>query len=178
MVHQYAIWDSNELRSRSYNIYPPVKNKQHICMIIIYVCQFRNTAIYWLVVRYARNPGPCLLGSHYQFLTYDDIIKWKHFPRYWPFVRGIHRALMDSPHKVTRSFDVFFDLHLNTRLRKQSRRRWFETQSRSLWRHCNGIHVIHLHTRIRVASLAWDNYVITSKLIKYPWLMSVKSTSI
>ena len=20
---------------------------------------------------------------------YDDIIKWKHFPRYWPFVRGI-----------------------------------------------------------------------------------------
>ena len=21
----------------------------------------------------------------------DDIIKWKHFPRYWPFVRGIHR---------------------------------------------------------------------------------------
>ena len=21
----------------------------------------------------------------------DDVIKWKHFPRYWPFVRGIHR---------------------------------------------------------------------------------------
>ena len=27
---------------------------------------------------------PCLL-------FYDDVIKWKHFPRYWPFVRGIHR---------------------------------------------------------------------------------------
>ena len=26
---------------------------------------------------------------------HDDVIKWKHFPRYWPFVRGIHR----SPHK-------------------------------------------------------------------------------
>ena len=23
--------------------------------------------------------------------THDDVIKWKHFPRYWPFVRGIHR---------------------------------------------------------------------------------------
>ena len=26
---------------------------------------------------------------------HDDVIKWKHFPRYWPTVRGIHR----SPHK-------------------------------------------------------------------------------
>ena len=25
-------------------------------------------------------------------LTHDDVIKWKHFPRYWPFVRGIHRS--------------------------------------------------------------------------------------
>ena len=23
---------------------------------------------------------------------HDDVIKWKHFPRYWPFVRGIHQA--------------------------------------------------------------------------------------
>ena len=23
---------------------------------------------------------------------YGDVIKWKHFPRYWPFVRGIHRS--------------------------------------------------------------------------------------
>ena len=30
---------------------------------------------------------------------YDDVIKWKHFPRYWPFVRGIHRSLVISPHK-------------------------------------------------------------------------------
>ena len=33
--------------------------------------------------------------------------------------------------------DVFFDLRLNKRLSKQSRRWWFETPSRSLWRHCN-----------------------------------------
>ena len=39
---------------------------------------------------------------------------------------------------VTRSFYVFFNLCLSKRLNKESRRRWFETPSRSLWRHCNG----------------------------------------
>ena len=38
---------------------------------------------------------------------------------------------------VTRSFDVYFDLRLNKRLSKQSWEWWFETPSRSLWRHCN-----------------------------------------
>ena len=42
-----------------------------------------------------------------------------------------------SQRPVTRSFDVFFDLRLNKRLSKQSRRWWFETPLRSLWRHCN-----------------------------------------
>ena len=31
--------------------------------------------------------------------THDDVIKWKHFPRYWPFVRGIQRSPVISPHK-------------------------------------------------------------------------------
>ena len=30
--------------------------------------------------------------SHLQFGIHDDVIKWKHFPRNWPFVRGIHRS--------------------------------------------------------------------------------------
>ena len=30
---------------------------------------------------------------------HDDVIKWKHFPRYWPIVRGIHRSSVNSPHK-------------------------------------------------------------------------------
>ena len=38
---------------------------------------------------------------------------------------------------VTRIFDVFFDLCLDKRLGKQSRRRWFKMPSRSLWRHWN-----------------------------------------
>ena len=31
--------------------------------------------------------------------THDDFIKWKHFPHCWPFVRGIHRSPVNSPHK-------------------------------------------------------------------------------
>ena len=56
------------------------------------------------------------------YFGHDDVIKWKHSPRYWPFVRGIHRSPANSPHKrtVTRSFDVFSDLRLNKRLSKQS----------------------------------------------------------
>ena len=30
---------------------------------------------------------------------HDDIIKWKHFPRYRPSVRGIHRSPVNSLHK-------------------------------------------------------------------------------
>ena len=45
---------------------------------------------------------------------HDDVIKWKHFLRYWPFVRGIPRS------SVARSFGVFFDLRLNKQLNKQS----------------------------------------------------------
>ena len=30
---------------------------------------------------------------------HDDVIKWKHFARYWPFARGIHRSPVNSPHK-------------------------------------------------------------------------------
>ena len=36
--------------------------------------------------------------SHYTYI-HDNVIKWKHFPRYWPFVRGIHRSPVNSPHK-------------------------------------------------------------------------------
>ena len=42
-----------------------------------------------------------------------------------------------SQRPVTRGFDTFFDLRPNKRQSKQSRRRWLETPSRSLWRHCN-----------------------------------------
>ena len=64
--------------------------------------------------------------------THDDVIKWKHFPRYWPFEFPAQRPVM-------RNFDVFFDLRLNKRLSKQWWGLWFETPSHPLWRHSNDV---------------------------------------
>ena len=38
-------------------------------------------------------------GHFVQASYHDDVIKWKHFPRYWPFARGIHRSPVNSSHK-------------------------------------------------------------------------------
>ena len=46
----------------------------------------------------------CVTESH------DDVIKWKHFPRYWPFVPGIHRSPVNSPHKGQCRGAVMFSL--------------------------------------------------------------------
>ena len=39
------------------------------------------------------------LAPGHQQPCHDDVIIWKHFPRHWPFVRGIHRWPVNSPHK-------------------------------------------------------------------------------
>ena len=41
----------------------------------------------------------CKLIPHPRYFLHDDIIKWKHFPRYRPFVRGVHWSPVNSPHK-------------------------------------------------------------------------------
>ena len=72
---------------------------------------------------------------------HDDIVKCKHFPRSWPFERGNHRSPVNSPHKnQLRGASIFFYRRLNKRLSKQSWGWWFQTPSRSLWRHRNAMH--------------------------------------
>ena len=75
---------------------------------------------------------------------FDHVIKWKHFQRHGPFVRGISPVTGEFPTQrpVTRIFDVFFDLRLNKRLSKQSWGWWFETLSLPLWRHCNVVFIL------------------------------------
>ena len=41
----------------------------------------------------------CISFKYTEVYSHDDVIKWKHFPRYWPFVREIHRSPVNSPHK-------------------------------------------------------------------------------
>ena len=63
----------------------------------------------------------------------------EHFPRHWPFVRGIHRSPVNSPHKGQWRGALMFSLicALNKRLSKQSWDWWFETPSHLIWRHYN-----------------------------------------
>ena len=44
------------------------------------------------------------------FYHHDDVINWKHFPRNWPFVRGIHRSQVNSSHTGRRCGALMFSL--------------------------------------------------------------------
>ena len=113
-----------------------------VIIILIWYCILFNFYLYYFPPASIFNPqhGETLKHPHtHTLLFHDDVIKWKHFLRYWPFVRGIHRSLVNSPAQrpVKRSFDVFFDLCLIKWLSKHSRGWWFETLSHPVWRHCN-----------------------------------------
>ena len=68
---------------------------------------------------------------------HDDVIKWKHFPRNWPFVRAIHRSPVNCPHKGRWRGALMFSLICVWINNWVNNRWWFETLSWSLWRHCN-----------------------------------------
>ena len=89
---------------------------------------------YKVQMSYIHTPGCAALSFVVLWLKHDDVIKWKHFPRYWNLPVT---SEFPAQRPVTRSFDIFFDLRLNKRLSKQSWGWWFETQSCSLYRHCN-----------------------------------------
>ena len=55
----------------------------------------------------------CLYQHRKQFdnRSWDDVIKWKHLPRYWPFVQGIHRSPVNFPHKCQWRGALMFSLN-------------------------------------------------------------------
>ena len=63
----------------------------------------RKEIIHGVIIRISSQG----LGREHHNLTFFfvvarlncDVISWKHFSRYWPFVRGIHRWPVNSPHK-------------------------------------------------------------------------------
>ena len=77
----------------------------------------------------------------------------------------------EFPSLMTRSFDVFFDLRLNKPLSKQSRRRWFQTPSRSIWRHCN------VWSRITLYCNAWWRLVLRHVSVQSWWRHQMETFS-
>ena len=76
---------------------------------------------------------------------------------------GLH-----SQRPVTRSIDGFFTLRLNKQLSKQSIRRWFETPSCSLWRHCNG-HGNAFHIIGRLQIIVCDRNPLVTEWLYHKW---------
>ena len=101
---------------------------------ISHSCRILNLLTFIFCTQHTTNPAIGEMKN--RSVTHDDIIKCKHFARYWPCVRGIYRSPV-TQRPVTRSFDVFFGLPLNRRLSKQWRGWWFETPLCPLWRHSN-----------------------------------------
>ena len=65
---------------------------------VMLICSQAPMSALWTVCRESVNwVVPWKKHRHTQ--NHDDVIKWKHFPRNWPFVRGIHRSPVNSPHK-------------------------------------------------------------------------------
>ena len=67
------------------------------------------------------DTGNCTMRNHKNWwylhnkwnttrLTHDDVIKWKYYPRYWPFVWGIHRSAVNSLHKGQWRGSLMFSL--------------------------------------------------------------------
>ena len=58
----------------------------------------------WEHLASSREPWRLVSVSH------DVVIKWKHFPRNWPFVQGNNRSPVNSPHKSQRRRVLMFAL--------------------------------------------------------------------
>ena len=93
-------------------------------------------------------------------VSHDDVIKWEHFPRYWPFVWGIDRSPVNSLHKGQWREALMFSLicALNKRLSKHAWGWWLGTPSGPLWRHCNVVVSLPLSIIIMVelALFVWN----------------------
>ena len=76
---------------------------------------------------------------HVQGLSHDDVIKWKHFPRNWPFVREIHRPPVNFPHKGQwRRALMFFFIYASINDWVNNHEAGdCKTPAWSLWRHRN-----------------------------------------
>ena len=113
-------------------------------------------------------------------------VPWENICAWWRHEMGTFSALLalcagNSPvtgefpaqRPVTWSFDVFLDLHPNSCLSKQSWCLWFETPSRSLWRHCNGCSIKIwqiIYVSVNWVTIGSGNGFLPAKLLHEPML--------
>ena len=98
MIHWLVDWLIYDLMMGKQNIKQQIHG--HILRAIVYFQLLPNAdeiaRIIIVIILWDHLPAT---HSHQTSWLHDDVIKWKHFPRNWPFVRGIHRSPVNSPHK-------------------------------------------------------------------------------
>ena len=102
---------------------------------------------------------------------HDDVIKWKHFPRYWPFVRVIHRSPVNSPHKGQWPGALMFSMICVWINGWVNNGWWFETLPRPLWRHSN----IHHFVQTTICHGTGSDISVTTDLTIYLCTSSLQS---
>ena len=76
--------------------------------------------------------------------VHDDMVEWKHFPCYWPFVRGIHRSLPEQTVEQTIEIPVISDTIKQIITSLKIDHVIMEGHSAMQWQH----HYIHIHNII------------------------------
>ena len=108
-----------------------------------------------------------LMTRIHSYGSLDDVIKWKHLPRYWPFVRGIHRSPVNSPHKGQWSGALMSSFTCA----------WIKgwvnnLEARDLRCHCAHYDVIVMQSRY---TCTWGDIRVISPLWKHSCILTVKS---
>ena len=88
------LWEDeppNKIETDEFPTYQPSLNSVSFMALPWKFCRILSTCLQTLTWS---QHGCCWFpGIH------DDVVKWKHFPCYWPFVRGFPRWPLNSPHK-------------------------------------------------------------------------------
>ena len=103
-------------------------------------CLFSYWIFHWFINKHAYTISRLESFCHRQCHTtmpHDDVIKWKHFPRYWPFLREIHRSPVNSPHKGQWRGSLMFSLICAWINGWVNNREAGDLIWRPLWRHSN-----------------------------------------
>ena len=87
-----------------------------ICQAVSNQDGYRENRYVPNITKSSKNGEFAYFGGCAVLHSHDDGIKSKHFPRYWPFVRGNHRWPLNSPHKGQWRRALMFSLWTIVRL--------------------------------------------------------------
>ena len=143
-----------------------------------WVCPFRRVsankrrnsiANAWELCLSCTNPSICYWQM---YLVHDDVIKWKHFPRYLPFVRGMPQCLLLCPPPPPP--------HTHPPTHPPPPHTHTKASDAELWCFLSApwINRTHCDVIVGIACIMGMMCLNACSCVKYPWRLCVKSTNI